>query len=431
MKRIWIEDLKNNPEGSVRLCGWVFNKRSSGKIKFLLLRDGTGVCQAVLSKFDVEPEVFEKYSDISIETSVCVIGKPKKEERAAGGYELLIEDLEIIGASPEYPIGKKEHGIEFLLDQRHLWLRSSRQRAVQKIRHEVIRSARDFFNERGFINVDAPVFTPNACEGTTTLFEVPYFDDRTAYLSQSGQLYNEATVMAHGKVYCFGPVFRAEKSKTRRHLTEFWQIEPEIAFIDIDENMELMEQMTEYIVKQVIKNRKTELDILERDVNVLSKIEAPFPRVSYTEAIDILKKSGHEIEWGDDFGAPDETALTEKFEKPVFIHRFPSAIKAFYMKEDPEDKRLSLGVDMLAPEGYGEVIGGGIREEDLTVLRQKIKAHGLPEEMFSWFLDLRKYGSVPHGGFGLGIERTVTWLCGIRHVREAIAFPRTIVRLEP
>lgn len=430
MERIWIEELDSYIGQKVKIAGWVFNKRSSGKIKFLLLRDGSGVCQAVLSKFDVSEDIFDKHKDISLEASISLIGTVKKEEKAAGGFEILIEDLEVIGKSENYPIGKKEHGIEFLLDQRHLWLRSSKQRAIMKIRHEVIKASRDFLNNLGFINVDSPIFTPSACEGTTTLFEVDYFDSK-AYLSQSGQLYNEASVMAHGKVYCFGPVFRAEKSKTRRHLTEFWQIEPEIAFIDLDQNMQLIEDMTLYILKKVIENREEELKILERDIDFLKNIKGPFPRISYTDAVDILKKKGNEIEWGGDFGAPDETSLTEGYNTPVFVHRFPAKIKAFYMKNDPENQDLALGVDMLAPEGYGEIVGGGIREEDPDILRRKIKDHDLPLEMFQWFLDLREYGTVPHGGFGMGIERTVCWICGINHVREAIPFPRTIYRLIP
>ncbi|MCK9225084.1 MAG: asparagine--tRNA ligase [Candidatus Muirbacterium halophilum] len=430
MERIWIEELDKHDGQKVKVAGWVFNKRSGGKIKFLLLRDGSGVCQAILSKFDVDEETFEKHKDISLEASIVIEGIVKKEEKAAGGFEILIENLEVIGKSENYPIGKKEHGVEFLLDKRHLWLRSTKQRAIMKIRHEIIKASRDFLNNLGFINVDSPIFTPSACEGTTTLFEVDYFDEK-AYLSQSGQLYNEASVMAHGRVYCFGPVFRAEKSKTRRHLTEFWQIEPEIAFIDFDQNMQLIEEMTLYILKKVIENRENELNILERDVEFLKNIKGPFPRISYTEAIEILKEKGHEIEWGGDFGAPDETVLTEMFKTPIFVHRFPAKIKAFYMKNDPENEELALGVDMLAPEGYGEIVGGGIREENLEILKKKLKEHNLPLESFQWFLDLREYGTVPHGGFGMGIERTVSWICGINHVREAIPFPRTIYRLIP
>jgi asparaginyl-tRNA synthetase len=430
MERIWIEELGKYDGQKVKVAGWVFNKRSSGKIKFLLLRDGSGVCQAILSKFDVDEDTFEKHKDISLEASIIIEGVVKREEKAAGGFEILIEKLDILGKSENYPIGKKEHGIEFLLDQRHLWLRSTKQRAIMKIRHEIIKASRDFLNNLGFINVDSPIFTPSACEGTTTLFEVDYFDEK-AYLSQSGQLYNEASVMAHGRVYCFGPVFRAEKSKTRRHLTEFWQIEPEIAFIDLEQNMQLIEEMTLYILKKVLENREKELIILERDVEFLKNIKGPFPRISYTEAVDILKKKGHDIEWGGDFGAPDETVLTEMFTTPVFVHRFPAKIKAFYMKNDEENPELALGVDMLAPEGYGEIVGGGIREEDPEILKKKIKEHNLPLESFQWFLDLREYGTVPHGGFGMGIERTVSWICGINHVREAIPFPRTIYRLVP
>jgi len=430
MKRVWLEDISKYEGKEVKLVGWIFNKRSSGKIKFLLVRDGSGVIQCVLSKFDVSEEIFNKYQDVSIECSVEIIGVPRKEERSLSGYELDIKDFNIIGKSEEYPIGKKEHGVDFLLNNRHLWLRSTKQRAILKIRHEIIRAARDFFNNLGFINVDAPIFTPNACEGTTTLFEVDYFDNK-AYLSQSGQLYNEAAVMAHGKVYCFGPVFRAEKSKTRRHLTEFWQIEPEIAYITLEENMQLQEDMTLFILKRVLENREQELKVLERDIDFLKAIKGPFPRVKYDEAVKMLKDLGEEVKWGDDFGAPQETKLTEQFDTPIFLHRFPAKIKPFYMKRDPEDERLSLGVDMLAPEGYGEIIGGGQRMEDPETLREKIKEEGLSEKDFQWFLDLREYGTIPHGGFGLGIERCVAWITGTQHVRECIPFPRTIYRLEP
>jgi len=430
MKRVWLEDIAKHEGKEIKLVGWVFNKRSSGKIKFLLVRDGSGVVQCILSKFDVSEEIFNKYQDVSIECYVEIIGVQRKEERSLSGYELDIKDFNVIGKSEEYPIGKKEHGVDFLLNNRHLWLRSTKQRAILKIRHEVIRAARDFFNNLGFINVDAPIFTPNACEGTTTLFEVDYFDNK-AFLSQSGQLYNEAAVMAHGKVYCFGPVFRAEKSKTRRHLTEFWQIEPEIAYINIDENMQLQEDMTLFILKRVLENREQELKVLERDIDFLKAIKGPFPRVKYDDAVKILKDLGEEVEWGDDFGAPQETKLTEQYKTPIFLHRFPAKIKPFYMQRDPEDERLSLGVDMLAPEGYGEIIGGGQRMEDPIALREKIKEEGLSEDDFKWFLDLREYGTVPHGGFGLGIERCVAWITGTQHIRECIPFPRTIYRLEP
>ncbi|MFA5479261.1 MAG: asparagine--tRNA ligase [Candidatus Muiribacteriota bacterium] len=430
MEKIWLSDIASHYGKKVKISGWVFNKRSSGKIKFLLVRDGSGVCQAVLSKFDVSEEIFSKHENISLETSVEIIGTPKHEPRAAGNTEILIEDINIIGMSENYPIGKKEHGVEFLLDNRHLWLRSTQQRAIMKIRHEVIKASRDFLNNLGFINMDSPIFTPSACEGTTTLFPVEYFD-KTAYLSQSGQLYNEAHVMAHGKVYCFGPVFRAEKSKTRRHLTEFWQIEPEIAWINLEQNMELQEQMVCYIIKSVLDNRMNELEILERDIDFLKNIKAPFPRISYTEAVEILQKKGSEIKWGDDFGAPDETILVQEFKTPIFVHRFPIKIKAFYMKPDPENPELALGVDMLAPEGYGEIIGGGIRIDDKNQLLDKIHEHNLDPATFKWYLDLREFGSVPHGGFGMGIERTVAWICGISHIRETIPFPRTIYRLEP
>jgi asparaginyl-tRNA synthetase len=354
----------------------------------------------------------------------------KKDDRAVGGYELEASDITVHQIAEEYPISKKDHGTAFLMDNRHLWLRSKRQHAILKVRHEIIRAARDFLDDNGFVQVDTPIFTPNACEGTTTLFETDYFGQK-AYLSQSGQLYNEATIMSFGKTYCFGPTFRAEKSKTRRHLTEFWMLEPEIAFCDLEEDMGWAEKHISHIVERCLERCKEQLESLERDTSHLEKVSPPFPKISYTEAVEVLQKEGEEFEWGGDFGGGHETVLAEKFDKPVMIHRFPSAIKAFYMKHDPDDDKLAMGMDVLAPEGYGEIIGGGQREEDIDVLIERIKKENLPKDAFNWYLDLRKYGSVPHAGYGMGIERVVAWICGLPHVRETIPFPRMIYRLEP
>jgi len=429
-KWVYLDRISEYIGNKVTIKGWLFNRRSSGGINFLLLRDGTGIIQASITKDSVSKEIFNIASSLTIESSVIVSGEVKKEPRSMSGYEIIIENIEVIKLTEEYPITKKEHGIEFLMDLRHLWLRSPRQRAILKIRNTIIKSIRDFFDDEGFTLVDAPIFTPSACEGTTNLFEVSYFDDK-AYLTQSGQLYMEAACMALGKVYCFGPTFRAEKSKTRRHLTEFWMIEPEIAYITLEESMELQEKMLSYVVEKVLEKHERLLKFLGRDINALRKIKAPFERLHYDKAVEILQKNGSDIKWGDDFGGNDETILTKLFEKPVFVHRYPAEAKAFYMKKDEESPKYALCSDLLAPEGYGEIIGGGQREDDYETLLNAIHKHGLPEEAFKWYLDLRKYGSVPHGGFGLGIERTVSWICGLSHVRETIPFPRMLKRLTP
>jgi len=431
MDKIYIEELENYIGQEIELSGWVTHKRSSGKIRFIVMRDGSGICQLVLVKNLLPDEVFNKFDELTQESSLKVFGLVRKEERAPGGFEIEVKNIEIIHIAKDYPITPKEHGIEFLMDHRHLWLRSSRQHAILRVRHEIINAIRSFFNNKGFILVDAPILTPAACEGTTTLFETEYFDLGKAYLTQSGQLYAEAGAMAFGKVYTFGPTFRAEKSKTRRHLTEFWMVEPEVAFADLNDDMDLAEEFVEFIVQAVIKNRKKELDYLERDISKLEKVKRPFPRIHYEEAIEILRKNGIDFEWGNDFGGTDETVISEQFDKPVMIHHYPAQIKAFYMKRDPNDERYALAVDMLAPEGYGEIIGGSQREDDYELLLKRIEEHNLPKEAFEWYLDLRRYGSVPHSGFGLGIERTVAWICGLEHVRETIPFPRMIYRNTP
>lgn len=432
---MYIEDIfagKVAPETEVTLKGWVYNVRSSGKVKFLMFRDGTGLMQVVYFKGGCEEESFNNFEKLTQETSLEVKGKVVAAPKAPGGFEISGQSFKIIGTSHEYPITPKEHGPAFLQDQRHLWIRSKRQHAILRIRSEIIHAARRFFDERGFVAFDAPIFTPNACEGTTNLFEVNYFDENKAYLTQSGQLYGEAGAMAFGKAYVFGPTFRAEKSKTRRHLTEFWMLEPEVAFANVFDVMELAEQMVEYVVQSVLKNRKMELQALERDISKLESIKAPFPRIHYTEAADILEKESKDgFKKGMDFGGGDETILASKFDRPVFVHGFPTAIKAFYMKEDPKDPTYTCSVDLLAPEGYGEVIGGGQREESIDVLLKKIAEHGLDPKVFEWYLDLRRYGSVPHAGFGLGIERLTAWICGAEHVRECIPFPRMLYRLTP
>ncbi len=416
---------------NVTLRGWLHNRRSSGKIHFLTVRDGTGFIQAVMSKATVGEESFREADHLGQETAVELSGLVRADTRAPGGFEIDVSQLRLVSPSQDYPITPKEHGVEYLLDRRHLWLRSGRQQAILRIRHEIINSIRTFFNEHGFILVDTPILTPAACEGTTTLFSVPYFDDATAYLTQSGQLYNEANAMALGRVYCFGPTFRAEKSKTRRHLTEFWMVEPEMAYSTLDDVTAVAEQLVVAVVTRVLAARRDELATLERDVTPLERVCAPFPRVSYDEAVELLKNDGLPFEWGGDFGSPDETALAKHFEQPVVVHRFPSAIKAFYMKPDPDRPELSLSVDVLAPEGYGEIIGGGQRMDDYDSLLEQVRAHKLSEKTFEWYLDLRRYGSVPHGGFGMGLERVVAWICGLEHVREAIPYPRMLHRLTP
>lgn len=431
MEIIRISDIKNYEGKEVEIKGWLYNKRSSGSIKFLIIRDGTGFIQATLIKNEVEKEIFEQIDNIEYESSIKIIGLVKKEKRVPLGYEIIVNNIEVINKAEEnYPISLKEHGIGFLMDYRHLWLRSPRQNAILRIRAEIIKSIRDFLDQNGFILIDSPILTPAACEGTTTLFETDYFGEK-AYLTQSGQLYNEASAMAFGKVYCFGPTFRAEKSKTRRHLMEFWMVEPEAAYVDLEENNKIQENMVTYMVKQVLENKKRELDLLERDLSKLEIIKVPFPRISYDEAIEILKKDGSKIEWGDDFGGEDETILSQKYEKPIFIHRYPIKCKAFYMKPDPQRPEVALCADLLAPEGYGEIIGGGQRIDDYNLLANQIKEHNLPRENYEWYLDLRRYGSVPHSGFGLGIERTVAWICGLDHVRETIPFPRMLNKIYP
>jgi len=417
----------------VILQGWLYNLRESGKLLFPLFRDGTGIIQGVVVKSAVPPEVFNSLRGLTQESSLRVTGKVRADKRAPGGFEmdvLNVEVLQRIPAETPYPITPKDHGIEFLMDHRHLWLRSTRQRAILGVRHEIIKAVRDFFDDRGFTLVDTPIFTPAACEGTTTLFEVNYFDDK-AYLTQSGQLYNEATAMAVGKTYCFGPTFRAEKSKTRRHLTEFWMVEPEVAFAHLEDAMALGEGLVAFVVERVLEKRRPELQTLERKIENLEKIRLPFPRMSYDEAVKILQGKGSEIQWGGDFGGTDETLLSEGSEKPILVHRYPSQVKAFYMAPDPARPEVALCVDMLAPEGYGEIIGGGERLADLALLEERIREHQLPRKAFEWYLDLRRYGTVPHSGFGMGIERVVAWICGLEHVRETIPFPRMLYRLTP
>lgn len=431
MDKISISILGKYVSQEVTVKGWLYNKRSSGKIKFIVLRDGSGYLQCVYFKGNVTPEVFELADKLGHESSIAVTGKVKEEPRAPGGYELDASGLELIQEAIDYPITPKEHGTEFLMDHRHLWLRSSKQVAILKIRHRIVKAIRDFFDNKGFTLMDPPILTPAACEGTSTLFETNYFDLGKAYLTQSGQLYAEAGAMALGKVYTFGPTFRAEKSKTRRHLTEFWMVEPEVAFNDLNDNMDLAEEFLEYVVQTVLKEKAEELKILERDTTKLLKVIRPLPRISYDEALEILKKNGVDFEWGNDLGGADETIISNQFDKPVMVHRYPSEVKAFYMKRDSENPKLALAVDVLAPEGYGEVIGGSQREDDFDALLSRIEEHNLPREAFEWYLDLRKYGSVPHSGFGLGLERTVSWICGLDHIRETIPFPRMIYRITP
>jgi asparaginyl-tRNA synthetase len=429
--RAYIEDVGTHEGEEVTLKGWLHNRRSSGKIHFLIVRDGSGFIQAVMSKAAVGDEMFKAADHLSQETAIAVTGTVRADKRAPGGYELDVRQLEVVSPSVDYPITPKEHGVDFLLDRRHLWIRSERQHAILRVRHEVIDAVRDFFNSRGFILADTPIFTPAACEGTTTLFPAQYFEEQTAYLTQSGQLYNEANAMALGRVYCFGPTFRAEKSKTRRHLTEFWMVEPEMAYADLDDVMALAEDLVVSVVGRVLETRRRELTVLERDLSRLESVRKPFPRISYDDAVKLLQSKGLPIEWGGDFGGPDETALSEQYDRPVMVHRYPAAVKAFYMKPDPARPELALGVDVLAPEGYGEIIGGGERLADLDLLEQRIKEHGLPQEAFEWYIDLRRYGSVPHGGFGMGIERVVAWICRLEHVRETIPYPRMLYRLYP
>jgi len=413
------------------LQGWLYNRRSSKKLHFLQLRDGSGIVQCIVSLEDFGEEEFTKIGQIPYESSIQLTGIAHVDERAPGGVEIHTSGVEVIQSAEEYPISKQDHGPDFLLSNRHLWLRSRKQVALMHIRDEVLRTIRDEMHQRGFTCIDAPIFTPNSCEGTSTLFEVDYFDDNKAFLTQSGQLYMEAAAMALGDAYCLGPTFRAEKSKTRRHLTEFWMFEPEMAFADLDDVMNLAEQMLSKIVERVLEHRREDLEVLGRDLEPLQKVTAPFPRISYSEAVERMNSEGHSFEWGGDLGAPDEALISSWFDSPVMVHGYPEAVKAFYMKRDPDDPRVARGVDVLAPEGYGEIIGGGQREDDLEILLGRIAEHELSEEDFQWYLDLRRYGSVPHGGFGLGVERTVCWIAGIEHVRECIPFPRMLYRIYP
>jgi asparaginyl-tRNA synthetase len=427
---IYIEDIGEHEGKEITVKGWLYNKRSSGKIRFILIRDGTGIVQSVIAKDKVPEQIFDAADKITQESSITLTGIVRKDERAPGGYEIVANNLQVIQMASDYPITPKEHSIEYLLPLRHLWLRSKKQNAIMRIRHELIKACRDFFDKQGFINTDTPILTPASVEGTTTLFPVDYYGD-TVYLAQSGQLYNEATIGALGKVYCFGPTFRAEKSKTRRHLTEFWMLEPEVAFLDLKGVIELAEDMTLFIIEQILERRKAELETLERNIKRLEKIKKPFPRITYKEAVTIIQKKFKDFKYGEDFGAPHETVVSEHFEKPVFVHHYPAEVKAFYMKRDPEDDSLSLSVDMIGPEGIGELIGGGQREDDYDTLLRRITERKLPEDAYKWYLDLRKYGTCPHSGFGLGIERTIAWICGIKHVRETIPFPRMLERVYP
>ena len=425
-----INRLAERVDQEVTIRGWLYNKRSSGKIGFLIIRDGTGLMQAVVAKNEVGEELFGELTELGQESSLVVKGQVREDKRAPGGFELLLSHATIVHRAQEYPVTHKEHGIDFLLEHRHLWLRTPRQVAIMRIRAKVIRASQQFLEDEGFLLVDAPILTPSACEGTSTLFETKYFEE-TAFLSQSGQLYNEATAMALGKVYCFGPTFRAEKSKTRRHLNEFWMLEPEAAYCTFEENMDIQERLIEYVAKRLVDEHGRDLETLDRDVSMLETVRAPFPRVTYDDAVETLQGKGQSIEWGDDFGAPDEAILSQAYDKPVFITHFPTSIKAFYMQPHPERPEVVLGADLLAPEGYGEIIGGGERIHDLALLEERILQHQLPDDAYRWYVDLRRYGSVPHSGFGVGIERTVAWFCGLEHVREAIPFPRMLHRIYP
>ncbi|WP_426447486.1 asparagine--tRNA ligase [Paenibacillus sp. S-38] len=425
-----IREAGKHVEQTVTIGCWLHNIRSSGKIRFLQLRDGSGFMQGVVVKSEVPEEVWENAGMLTQESSLYVTGVVKEDTRSKGGFELTVTGLEIIQIASDYPITPKEHGVDFLMDHRHLWIRSPRQRAILVVRAQIIRAVQDFFDERGFHLVDPPILTPSSCEGTTNLFHTKYFEE-DAYLTQSGQLYMEAAAMALGRVYSFGPTFRAEKSKTRRHLIEFWMIEPEMAFVTHEENLEIQEQFVSHVVQSVLKNCRKELETLERDISKLENIQAPFPRITYDEAVEFLKKNGHEFEWGEDFGAPHETAIAQSYDKPVFITHYPTEIKAFYMKPDPNRPEVVLCADMIAPEGYGEIIGGSQRIDDPELMEERFLQHELSKEAYQWYLDLRKYGSVPHSGFGLGLERTVAWICGLDHVRETIPFPRLLYRLYP
>ncbi len=428
---ISIHRIGEHAGQDVQIKGWLHNRRSSGKIHFLVVRDGTGFLQVVMGKNDVGEEAFKAADHLAQETSLIVRGNVRADARAKGGYELVASGFEVVGLSHDYPITPKEHGVDYLMDRRHLWIRAERQTAILKVRHEVVNAVRDFFNSEGFILADTPIFTPAACEGTTTLFPVQYFDDTTAYLTQSGQLYNEANAMALGKVYCFGPTFRAEKSKTRRHLTEFWMVEPEMAYADLNDVIDLAERLVTSVVARVLDKRTAELTFLERDTTKLEAVKTPFPRMTYDDAAKLLVEKGLPFQHGTDLGGTDETVLSQQFDAPLCVTHYPAAVKAFYMKSDPQQPDKALCVDVLAPEGYGEIIGGGQRLDDLDVLIQRIKDHELPQEAFEWYLDLRRFGTVPHGGFGMGIERVVTWICGLDHLRETIPYPRMLYRIYP
>lgn len=425
-----VRDLAQHVSASVRVQGWLANRRSSGKLLFLQVRDGSGTVQAVVRKGTLDDELFDALKRLPHESSLEVSGEIKADERSQGGVEMSVDAVRIVGEAQEYPITNKEHSTGFLMQHRHLWLRSSRQAATLRVRSRIIKSIRDYFDDRGYTCMDAPMFTPAACEGTSTLFSVDYFGE-PAYLTQSGQLYGEAGAMALGKVYVFGPVFRAEKSKTRRHLTEFWMVEPEIAYATLDDVMDVAEEFIATIVKDVLTDCRPELEVLDRDIAKLEAIVPPFPRMTYSEAIEKLHEAGREVPWGEDFGAPDEDYLSSLSDKPTLIHRYPASFKAFYMKRDPEDDRLTLSVDMIAPEGYGEIVGGSERSADLEFLEKQLETHELPREDFEWYLDLRRYGTVPHGGFGMGLERVVAWLCGTQHIRECIPFPRMLYKIYP
>ena len=428
---ISIHRIGEHAGQDVQVQGWLHNRRSSGKIHFLVVRDGTGFLQVVMGKNDVGEDAFKAADHLAQETSIVVRGNVRADARAKGGYELVASGFDVVGVSHDYPITPKEHGVDFLMDRRHLWIRAERQTAILKVRHEVVNAVRDFFNGEGFILADTPIFTPAACEGTTTLFPVQYFDDTTAYLTQSGQLYNEANAMALGKVYCFGPTFRAEKSKTRRHLTEFWMVEPEMAYADLNDVINLAERLVTSVVARVLDKRAAELKFLERDTTKLEAVKTPFPRMTYDDAAKLLVEKGLPFQHGTDLGGTDETVLSQQFDAPLCVTHYPAAVKAFYMKSDPQQPDKALCVDVLAPEGYGEIIGGGQRLDDLDLLIQRIKDHELPQEAFEWYLDLRRYGTVPHGGFGMGIERVVTWICGLDHLRETIPYPRMLYRIYP
>jgi len=429
--RVAIADLRAQVGRTAEIRGWLLRRRSSGKIHFLLLRDGTGVVQAVVSQQDVAGETFETAGRLPQESSLVATGQVREDARSPGGVELALVDLAVVQEADPYPITPKDHGVEFLMDHRHLWLRSGRQQAVLRVRAEVIRAMTDYLDGQGYLRVDAPILTPAAAEGTTTLFSTPYFDLGNAYLTQSGQLYNEAAAMAFGRVYCFGPTFRAEKSKTRRHLIEFWMLEPEAAFLELDGYMDLAEAFVANVVARVLDRCRGDLVTLERDLAPLERVVAPFPRISYDDALYVLARQGKTVAWGDDLGGDEETAVSHHFDRPVFVHRYPTRCKAFYMQPDPRRPEVVLGADLLAPEGYDEIIGGGERIHDLDLLRRRLAEHGLSEDVYRWYLDLRRYGSVPHSGFGIGIERTVAWICGLEHVRETIPFPRLLNRLYP